>query len=136
MGRILGIDFGLKRIGIAVTDPLKIAVHGLETVPYDDIEKFLDDYLASEDVETIVVGDPFTEGIFNKHLYHELEMFIKWLKDKFPGVAIERQDEGFSSDLARKTILQSGAKQKKRQDKALVDRISAVLILQQFLGHI
>ena len=133
MARILGIDFGTKRIGIAVTDPLKIIVSPLATIRADAAIDFLNAYMMAEDVEAIVCGFP---GVENKDLHAALEMFVERLKSKFAGIPIFFQDEDFTSQKASKVILESGLRKKDRRDKSLVDKISAVLILQGYLGHL
>ena len=135
MARIMGIDYGTKRVGIAVTDPLQIIASGLDTVATATIFDFLSQYFEEEEVTTVVVGYPtHKDGNPNK-ITHLVVGFIRKLKKMFPDIEVVTQDEGFTSVDAKQIILQSGAKKKQRRDKALVDRISAVLILQDYLGH-
>ena len=133
MGRILAIDYGTKRVGLAVTDPLKMLANGLTTVHSKDVIDFLKDYVSKEDVECIVVGEP-------KHMNNEysqaevhIKPFVKKLKKEFPDIPIERYDERFTSKMAFQTMIDGGLKKKARRDKALVDKISATLILQSYL---
>jgi putative Holliday junction resolvase len=134
MGRILAIDYGQKRVGIAVTDELQIIATGVETIHVKDIWKYLDDYLNSHEVETIVVGEP--KDMMNRpsDASRFIEPFVKGLKKKFPGIKIDRFDERFTSKIAGEAMIAGGLKKKKRQDKALVDKISATLLLQSYLN--
>ena len=133
--RIIGIDYGTKRIGLAVTDPLQIIATGLTTVATPDIFTFLKQYMSEEEVECMVIGEPKHADGNPTHLTPKINLFIEQLNKLFPVLRIERQEERFTSRDARQIILESGAKKKKRQDKGLVDKISAVLILQDFLQH-
>ncbi|MEO1518488.1 MAG: Holliday junction resolvase RuvX [Bacteroidota bacterium] len=133
MARILAIDYGKKRIGVAVSDPLQIIANGLETVPNAEIMAFLEDYLAREEVETIVIGEPTHLDGRPTYLSTEINSFAKEVHKKFPHLTIARVDERFTSVDAKKIILQSGVKKKKRRDKGLVDKVSAVLILQEYM---
>lgn len=131
----MGIDYGTKRVGIAVTDPLQIIATGLTTVATSEIFTFLKNYLQTEEVECMVIGEPKHLDGNPTSLSPKIDTFIKKLNKLFPELRVERQDERFTSKDAKQIILQSGAKKKKRQDKSLVDKISAVLILQDFLEH-
>jgi putative Holliday junction resolvase len=133
VARIIGIDYGTKRTGIAVSDPLQIIASGLDTVPTKDIFDFLEDYLSKEEVECIVVGEPMHEDGSPAQIAHLVVGFVRKLKKKYPDVEISTIDERYTSQEAKKIILQSGAKKKKRQEKGLVDKVSAVLILQEFM---
>lgn len=133
MARILAIDYGTKRTGIAVTDPLQIIANGLDTLPTEQVFDFLKKYIAEEPVETIVVGEPMYPDGNPAQIAPQVQAFVKQLRELFPTLKVLMQDERFTSEDAKKIILQSGAKKKKRQDKALVDKISAVLILQEYL---
>ncbi len=133
MARIIAIDYGTKRTGIAVTDPLQIIANGLDTVPTNQIFDYLKAYFAQETVETIVVGEPMHLDGTPAQIAPQVEAFKKKLRELFPQVLVVDQDERFTSEEAKKAILMSGAKKKKRQDKALVDKISAVIILQEYL---
>ncbi len=136
MGRILGIDFGIKRTGIAVTDPLQLIVNGLITVETVQLQAFIKDYCNKETVDKIVIGQSFhADGKLTDHESGVLEL-VKFLNKEFPDLVIDRQDEAFTSEMAKKILYQSGMPRMKRRDKSHVDKISAVLILQQYLGHI
>lgn len=136
MGRILCIDFGLKRCGIAVTDPFQIIVTGLETVDRDKLISFLDSYIPSENVEKVVIGLPVHKDGNFTHIKKDIDLLKMTLNKNFPAVTVDFGDEQFSSVHAKQIILQSGVKKEKRKDKALVDKISAVVILQRYLKHI
>lgn len=133
MGRILAIDYGRKRVGIAVTDPLKIIANGLTTVKSCDVLKFLSDYLSKETIELIVVGLPKTMNNEESDSMQYIKPFVEKLKKQHPNVPIEMYDERFTSVLAHKAMLEGGLKKKERQNKALVDEISATIILQSFM---
>lgn len=129
----MSIDYGTKRVGVAVTDPLQIIANGLDTVPTSDIFDFLKRYFVEEEVEQMVVGMPYHLDGNPTYVSPLIEAFIKKVNKLFPTIKVVTQDERFTSSDAKKIILQSGAKKKKRQDKGLVDKISAVLILQEYL---
>jgi len=137
MGRIMGIDYGAKRTGISVTDPLRIIVNGLETRETRDLMNFIREYSQKEQIDLFVVGYPFVEGNWgDKNFREKLESFILDLRKTFPTIPVELFDERNSSTHAREIIHQRGLKKNKRQDKALIDQTSAILILQEYLGHI
>ncbi len=133
MGRILAIDYGRKRVGLAVTDPLKIIANGLTTVHSKDIFLFLDDYFKKEDVETVVVGYPVNLQNEGAESLQFINPFIKKLIKKYPDTKIDTYDERFTSKMAQAALIEGNLKKKDRQNKALVDKISAVLILQSYL---
>lgn len=133
MPRILAIDYGSKRVGIAVTDPLQMIASGLTTVHSKDVIAFLEDYLKKEKVECIVVGEPKTLMNEASASARFIEPFVKHLRKKFQDVKIERYDERFTSALAQKAMLMGGLKKKDRQNKETVDMISATIILQDYL---
>lgn len=133
MGRILAIDFGLKRTGIAVTDPLKIIASALTTVPTSETLDFLKKYCLEEDVESFVVGLPLHPDGNPAQIAPQADAFAEKLKKLFPGKAVIRQDERYTSNEAKRIILQSGIKKQKRRDKNLVDKIAAALILEQYM---
>lgn len=135
MPRILCIDYGRKKIGLAVTDPLQIIVSGLDTVLRVDLDQFLENYLKEEAVEKIVIGDPGASNERTALLQKEIFNYKNKLSKKYPEILFDYQDESFSSHDAKAVILASGAKRKKRRDKALVDKVSAILILQDHLNH-
>jgi len=136
MARILCIDYGVKRCGVATTDPFQIIVTALTTVETPEIFIFLEKYLKEERVEKLVIGLPVhKDGNFTS-LKKNIDIFAASFGSKWPEIAIDFADEQFSSVYAKQIILDSGAKKKTRQDKALVDRVSAVVILQRYLKHI
>lgn len=135
MARILALDYGKVRTGIAVTDELQLIASGLTTVATPDLIAFLDDYFKKEAVERIVVGLPKQMDNTPSESEVLIQGFLKKLTAKFPTIPVERQDERFTSKMAVQSMLESGMKKKKRRDKALVDEISATLILQAYLNR-
>ncbi|GHV01321.1 putative pre-16S rRNA nuclease [Bacteroidia bacterium] len=133
MGRILAIDYGARRTGIAVSDPLKLIAGGLDTVSTATLIPYLKDYLAHNEVETIVVGKPLQLNGQPSQSYPAAEALMHRLGREFPGVAMAWCDERFTSVLAHRTMIESGIGRQKRRDKALVDRISATIILQSYM---
>lgn len=136
MPRILAIDYGTKRCGIAVTDPSQIIATGLTTVHSKDIIDWLKNYMAKEAVEAVVVGEPKDLRGNKTDASVHADGFVSLLKRTFPAMKIVRVDERFTSKMASRTILESGLKKKDRQDKALVDEVSATILLQHFLGMV
>ena len=133
MAEILAIDFGTKRTGIAATDPLQIVASGLVTLPTKEVISYLINYLESHEVETCVVGQPKRyDGTFSE-VETEIKKFVQNLKTQIPSLEVRRFDERFTSKLAKQAILMSGAKKKKRQQKELVDEVSATIILQSYM---
>lgn len=133
MARILGIDYGLKRTGIATTDPLQIIASSLDTVATDELMDFLKKYTEQEEVEAIIFGEPLHKDGNPTHVAKAIYKFIKKVNKEFPNLKVELQDERYSSAEAKKVIFNSGAKKKKRRDKALVDKVSAALILEEWM---
>ena len=133
MARILSIDFGRKRTGIAVTDTLKIIASGLATVPTGDLLYFLMHYFEQEDVELVVIGLPRQMNNVPSENMRYIEPFVVQFKKQFPQMPIVYFDERFTSSLAHRVMLDGGLKKKDRQNKALVDEISATIILQDYL---
>jgi putative Holliday junction resolvase len=133
MPRILAIDYGSKRVGIAVTDPLQIIATALTTVLSHEIMTYLENYLKTEVVECIVVGEAKNLDGSEADSTRLINDFVKGLHKRFPQVKIEMQDERFTSKMAFDVMLQSGISKSKRRDKKMVDKISAVLILQSYL---
>lgn len=133
MSRVLCIDFGLKRCGIAVTDELRIIASGLAQVASTELEKYLDDYMAKEDVGVIVIGYPTRHDGRDAHVTPNVRMLQKHLQTKYPQRTIDLQDERFTSAMASKSMLEMGMKKSKRKEKGMVDEISAVLILQAWM---
>lgn len=133
MSRILAIDFGEKRSGIAVTDELQMIASGLTTVSTGNLLSFLKQYIRDESVEVIVVGEPLTMQNEPSESERLITPFIEKLKKNFPTITIERVDERFTSKIAFQTMIDSGLNKKQRRNKALVDEISATIILQSYL---
>ena len=133
MGRILAIDYGRKRAGLAVTDPMKMIANGLETIHPKDLLKYLEDYCTREDVESIVVGYPKQMDNTDSEAVEYIRPFVKKLRKQFPSIHVELEDERFTSKMALDTMIQGGMKKKQRQNKSNVDRISATIILQSYL---
>lgn len=133
MGRIIAIDYGRKRTGLAVTDSLKLIAGGLATVPSHELLKYLEDYTKKEAVECIVVGLPKQMNNEPSESMKYIEPFVRQLLKKFPEIPVEYVDERFTSVLAHQAMREGGLKKKDRQNKALVDEISAVIILQSYL---
>lgn len=136
MARILSIDYGKKRCGLAVTDPLKIIPGGLATVATPELMAFLDDYLRREEVELIVVGEPRQPNGQPSENYARVKSWAGQFCKLHPEVPLQFYDERFTSVLAHKAMLDGGLKKKDRQNKALVDEISATIILQDFMNSI
>jgi putative Holliday junction resolvase len=135
MGRILAFDFGTKRVGIAVTDELQLIASGLKTVETKDVFTFLSDFLKKEKVSLFVVGEPKQMNNLPSESEIYIKDFIKDLTEKFPEIPIERVDERFTSKMAVQTMVSAGFKKKYRQDKSLIDQISATIILQTYLNR-
>ncbi|UOE41734.1 Holliday junction resolvase RuvX [Chryseobacterium suipulveris] len=133
MGKIMAVDYGKKRCGIAVTDDLQIIASGLETVPTEIIFSFLKKYFAENVVDAVVVGQPVDLRGNLSEVETDILGFIKKFQEQFPGVEVHRFDERFTSKMASYFISQSGKNKKKREDKSLIDKVSATLILQNFL---
>ncbi len=133
MGRIIAIDYGRKRTGLAVTDTLQLIANGLTTVPSGEVVSFLSDYITREPVDVFVVGQPRQMNNEPSENMPYVEAFVKHLKRIIPQIPVQYVDERFTSVLAHRAMLDGGLKKKKRQDKALVDEISAVIILQSYL---
>jgi putative Holliday junction resolvase len=133
LARILSIDYGRKRTGLAVTDPLQIIAGGLATVSTSELFDFLRDYTAREQVERIVIGEPRqTNGAPSENLARVQQFVARWRK-AMPAIPIEYYDERFTSVLAHQAMLSGGLRKKDRQNKALVDEISATIILQDYM---
>ncbi|MBO7201939.1 MAG: Holliday junction resolvase RuvX [Paludibacteraceae bacterium] len=135
MARIMAFDVGRVRIGVAVTDPMQMIATGLTTVNASEIMTFVSDYLKQESVERFIVGLPRQmDGTDSESMFFVQKM-IQNLKQKFPHIPVEQEDERFTSKLAQRVILESGIGKKKRQNKALLDQISATIILQSYLEN-
>lgn len=134
MARILSIDYGLKRTGLAVTDPLQIIATGLTTVESRQLIPFLKDYFAREQVELIIIGEPKNWDDTDTHATPLVEKCIKDLKKNFPAIPIRKVDERFTSKMAKDSMLEMGLRKKQRRNKALVDEIAATILLQEYLN--
>ena len=135
MGRILAFDYGKKRTGIAVTDPLQLIASGLKTVETSEILNFLKAYCTDEEVVLFVVGLPRQMNNLPSENEQFIKSFIRNLKRTFPEIPIKREDERFTSKMAFQSMIDSGIKKRQRQNKAMVDEISATLILQSYLNR-
>ncbi|MBO4543072.1 MAG: Holliday junction resolvase RuvX [Bacteroidales bacterium] len=133
MGRILAIDYGQKRVGIAVTDENRLIANALTTIPSADVITFLQNYIAKENVDLLVVGEPKQVNNKASESTKFINPFLKQLQKTFPDIPIERMDERFTSKMAFQTMIDAGLGKKARQNKALVDAISATIILQSYL---
>jgi len=132
--KILALDYGKKRTGIAETDDLQLIASPLTTVPTAALWNFLEKYLSENRVETLVIGEPLREdGTYNE-IEREIRSFIKRFRKQYPHIRIEREDERYTSKLAVRTIVEGGVPKKKRRDKTLTDKISAAIILQDYLN--
>ena len=134
MGRILAIDYGKKRTGLAVTDPLRIIATALETVQSNELLNFLKAYTQKESVDEFVIGMPKTLKNEDSETAPLVRKFIEKLKANFPSKPIHEVDERFTSSMAKQAMIDGGMKKKDRQEKGNVDKISAVIILQSFLS--
>ena len=135
VGRILALDFGKVRTGIAVTDELQLIASGLTTVETKNLLPFLQAYAADEKIVKIIVGEPRNTDGSPSESEPLIRAFLPKLERALPSIPIERQDERFTSRIAVKSMIESGLKKKKRRDKALIDEISATLILQAYLNR-
>lgn len=133
MARIMGIDYGTKKTGIAVTDSLQIICSGLDTIPTLTLYDFIEKYLETEEVEKIVVGMPLHEDGNPAQIAHLVVGFIRKLRKLYPAIEVVEWDERGSSKAAKEVIFMSGTKKSKRRDKSLVDKIAAALILQDYM---
>ncbi len=133
MARILSIDYGKKRTGLAVTDPLQLIAGGLATVSTSELFQFLSQYIAKEPVERIVIGEPRQPNGQPSENLERVQQFVNRWRKAMPNIPIEYYDERFTSVLAHQVMLEGGLKKKARQDKALVDEISATIILEDYM---
>ena len=134
MGRIVALDYGTKRTGIAVTDELQLIASGLTTVETKNLWVFLEDYFSKEKVVLVLVGEPKQKDGTPSEVEVHISKFLNFFSEKFPTIPIQRRDERFTSKMAFKTMIDSGLKKKQRQNKALVDEISATILLQSYLS--
>lgn len=135
MSRIIAIDYGKKRTGLAVTDPLRIIASGLQTVETNEIFSFLKNYFSKEKVEIALIGEPKQMDGTPSEISETIEKFTLKFKEEFPDIKVERVDERFTSKIASRTLIDSGLKKKKRQEKALLDEVSATIMLQDYLNR-
>ena len=133
MARILSIDSGKKRTGLAVTDPLQIIAGGLATVATSDLFDYIQQYVSREEVERIVVGEPRQPNGQPSENLQRVQQFVNRLRKAMPHIPIEYYDERFTSVLAHRAMIEGGLKKKSRQDKAMVDEISATIILEDYM---
>lgn len=133
--RILAIDYGGKRTGIAVTDELQMIASGLLTVPTKELFIFLKDYLSKENVEKVIVGEPKRLNNEPSQIAEEIQKFVDKFTKEFSSIEVIRMDERFTSKMAFQTMIDSGLKKKQRQNKALVDEIAATILLQDYLTY-
>jgi putative holliday junction resolvase len=134
MSRILSIDYGLKRTGIAVTDPLKIIATALTTVETQKLMPFLRDYFSKEEVELVIIGMPVNWDDSTTHATPMVTHFIKSFQKIFPAIPIQTVDERYTSKMASQAMLDMGLKKKQRQNKAMIDEIAATIMLQEWLN--
>tara|TARA_R110002072_G_scaffold125944_3_gene262576 strand:- start:112520 stop:112930 length:411 start_codon:yes stop_codon:yes gene_type:complete len=133
MARILAIDFGTKRTGIAVTDELQLIASGLTTVETPKLLNFLKDYFLAENVSLVLVGQPLQKDGTPSDVEEEIQKFLEIFKKNFQEMPVKRVDERYTSKMAFQTMIDSGLSKKKRRNKALIDEISATIILQEYL---
>jgi putative Holliday junction resolvase len=133
LSRIIAIDYGLKRTGLAVTDPLKIIATGLTTVESKQLISFLKNYFSKEEVELMIIGEPKNLDDSDTHATQLVRNVIKELQKNFPTIPVQTVDERFTSKMASRAMVEMGLKKKQRQNKALVDKIAATIMLQEYL---
>lgn len=133
MSRILAIDYGFKRTGIAVTDTLQIIASGLTTVETPKLFEFLQKYFSVEKIQVVLVGEPKQMNGLPSESAPMIEKFVLEFQNKFPDILVIRVDERFTSKMAQKSMIENGMKRKQRQNKALLDEISATIMLQDYL---
>ena len=136
MARILAIDYGLKRTGLAVTDPLQIIATGLTTVESPKLIQFLKDYFKTETVELILIGEPKNWDDTDTHATPLVREMMKKLQKEFPSIPLKPVDERYTSKMASRAMIDMGLKKKQRQNKALVDEIAATILLQEYLSRV
>jgi len=133
MGRVIAIDYGYKRTGLAVTDALKLIAGGLATLPGNQVISFLKEYIQKEDVELFLLGEPRQMNYQPSENMQKVEMFKKKLQEAIPQIDVKMVDERFTSVLAHRAMLAGGLKKKERRNKELVDELSATIMLQSYL---
>lgn len=135
MARILSIDYGIKRTGLAVTDDFQIIASGLTTIPSAELLSFLKTYFSKENVEKVIIGEPKQMNGLPSESAEIIEKFIIQFQAEFPEMKMERIDERFTSKMAFQTMIDSGLKKKQRQNKGLIDEIAATILLQDYLNY-
>lgn len=135
MGRVLGIDYGKKKVGFAITDALQITTNPLGTVPVHEVWKFIEHQVKTEKIECIVVGYATHKDGNDSESMEYIHPFFKGLTKRYPDIKVDWEDESYTSVLASQSLIESGAKKKTRQDKELVDTISAMIILRSYLDR-
>jgi len=136
MPRILAIDYGLKRTGLAVTDPLKIIASALTTVETPRLFNYLKDYFKREEVELILIGEPKNLDDSDTHATPLVKKAIERLKKEFPAIPVKTVDERFTSKMASRAMIEMGMKKKQRQEKGMVDQVAATMMLQEYMANI
>ena len=136
MGRVLAIDFGRKRTGLAVTDMLRITANPLITIPTHTLETWLKDYFSKEQVDEVVIGHPYQMNGEDSESMQYIQPFINRFRKVFPDMPLKEYDERFTSVIAHRTMISGGMKKSQRQDKAVVDKIAACIILEGYLDSI
>jgi putative holliday junction resolvase len=134
MARIMAIDYGTKRVGLAVTDPLQIIASALDTIDEHKILDYLKTYFLKEDVEKVLIGYPTQDDGTDTHNTPHVRIFIEKFKELFPDKIFELRDEAFTSKLAMQAMVNAGVKKKQRREKGNLDKLSATIILQEYLG--
>lgn len=135
MARLLSIDFGKKRTGIAVTDDFQMIASGLTTVETDNLLPFLKDYFTKEKVETVIIGNPKRLNNEPSEIVPLIEQFLEKFSREFPDMTVKKVDERFTSKMAFQAMIDSGLKKRQRQNKALIDEIAATIILQDYMNQ-
>lgn len=135
MARLLCIDYGLKRTGIAVSDPLQIIATGLTTIPSHELINFLKNYFKEENVEVIVIGEPKNLDDSDTHATLLVQQIIKRLQKEFPSIPIKKVDERYTSKMAKQAMIEMGMKKKDRRNKGTVDEIAATMMLQEYMAQ-
>lgn len=135
MGRIICLDYGLKRTGIAVSDPMQIIASPLDTIATQELMPFLKTYIATEPVDKILIGEPYNLDGTETHATKPVKDFIRRLKKAFPHIVIETIDEQFSSKMAVRAMIEMNLKKKKRSEKGMIDRMAAALLLKEYLEN-
>ncbi|HEY4149314.1 MAG TPA: Holliday junction resolvase RuvX [Chitinophagaceae bacterium] len=136
MPRILAIDYGMKRTGLAVTDPLKIIASALTTVETPQLFNFLKDYFKREEVELIIIGEPKNLDDSDTHATPLVKKAVERLKKEFPAIPVKTVDERYTSKMASRAMIDMGMKKKQRQEKGMVDQVAATIMLQEYMGSL